>query len=67
MAAVSPRSLQARLLILVFLAFLPAIVIFWFANREVRDLQLKAKEQDLVNRAGVALCWWYTIYYNTQF
>lgn len=51
MADVSSRNLQVRLLILVFLAFIPALGIFWYANRELRDLQLEAKEQELVQRA----------------
>lgn len=49
---VSSRNLQVRLLILVFLAFIPALGIFWYANRELRNLQLEAKEQELVQRAG---------------
>ncbi|MCJ7628699.1 MAG: hypothetical protein MUO50_09970 [Longimicrobiales bacterium] len=51
MVPVSSRNLQVRLLILVFLAFIPALGIFWYANREFRSLQLEAKEQDLVLRA----------------
>jgi hypothetical protein len=50
MVDVSSRNLQIRLLILVFLAFVPALGIFWFANRELRSLQLEAKEQELVQR-----------------
>lgn len=53
MADISIRNLQTRLLILVFLAFLPAMGIFWYANHEVRELQLQAKEQELVLRAQV--------------
>jgi hypothetical protein len=53
MANISHRSLQARLLVLVFLAFLPAMGIFWYANRSVRELQLQAEEQELVLRAQV--------------
>jgi len=52
MVDVSSRNLQVRLLILVFLAFIPALGIFWYANRELRNLQLEAKEQELVQRAG---------------
>jgi len=51
MVDVSSRNLQVRLLILVFLAFIPALGIFWYANRELRSLQLEAKEQELVQRA----------------
>ena len=51
MVDVSSRNLQVRLLILVFLAFVPALGIFWYANRELRSLQLEAKEQELVQRA----------------
>ena len=51
MVDVSSRSLQVRLLILVFLAFIPALGIFWYANREFRNLQLEAKEDDLIRRA----------------
>jgi len=52
MEDVSPRNLQVRLLILVFIAFIPALGIFWYANREFRNLQLEAKEQELIQRAG---------------
>ena len=51
MPEVSSRNLQARLLILVFLAFIPALGIFWYANRALTNLQLEAKEQDLIQRA----------------
>ena len=51
MANVSTRTLQLRLLILVFLAFVPALGFFWYANRELRTLQLEAKEQALSQRA----------------
>ena len=51
MVDVSSRNLQVRLLILVFLAFIPALGIFWYANRELRILQLEAKQQELVRRA----------------
>jgi len=50
MVDVSSRNLQVRLLILVFLAFIPALGIFWYANAELRKLQLEAKEQELVQR-----------------
>ena len=53
MASVSTRTLQLRLLILVFLAFVPALGFFWYANGNLRDLQLQAKEQELVQRAQV--------------
>ena len=53
MADVSPRTLQIRLLILVFVAFLPAIGIFWYASHHLRQLQLQAKEQELALRAEV--------------
>ena len=51
MVDVSSRSLQVRLLILVFLAFIPALGIFWYANRELRSLQLEAKQGELLQRA----------------
>jgi len=51
MANVSTRTLQVRLLILVLLAFLPALGFFWYANGELRQLQMEAKEQELVQRA----------------
>ena len=51
MTDVSSRNLQTRLLILVFLAFVPALGIFWYANRALTSLQLEAKEQDLVQKA----------------
>lgn len=51
MADVSSRILQVRLLILVFLAFIPALGLFWYTNRALRDLQLDAKRGDLVMRA----------------
>jgi hypothetical protein len=54
MADVTSRNLQARLLILVFLAFIPAMGLFWYANRELRSLQMEAKEQELAQRAYVA-------------
>jgi hypothetical protein len=50
MASVSTRTLQLRLLILVFVAFVPALGFFWYVNRELRDLQTQAKEQELVRR-----------------
>lgn len=52
MANVSSKNLQVRLLILVFLAFVPALWIFWYANRELRDLQLQAKQEDLEQRVA---------------
>lgn len=51
MASVSTRTLQVRLLILVLLAFIPAIGFFWYASGELRELQLEAKEQELLQRA----------------
>ena len=51
MANVSSRTLQLRLLILVFLAFIPALGFFWYANGKLRTLQLQAKEQELVQRS----------------
>lgn len=53
MADVSSKNLQIRLFILVVLAFIPALGFFWHANRELRSLQLQAKEQELVQRAEV--------------
>jgi hypothetical protein len=51
MAKVSTRTLQLRLLILVFLAFIPTLGFFWYANSELRSLQLQAKEDELAQRA----------------
>lgn len=51
MANVSSRTLQLRLLILVFVAFIPALGFFWYVNGELRTLQLEAKEQELARRA----------------
>jgi hypothetical protein len=51
MVTISTRTLQVRLLVLVLLAFIPAIAFFWYANGELRDLQLEAKEQELLQRA----------------
>jgi len=51
MANVSTRTLQLRLLILVFVAFFPALGFFWYVNGKLRSLQLEAKEQELVRRA----------------
>lgn len=52
MVEVTSRNLQVRLLVLVFLAFIPALGIFWYANHELRELQLEAKEQELAHRAA---------------
>ncbi len=54
MTEVSSRNLQIRLLVLVFLAFIPALGFYWYADRELRSLQMKAHEQELVRRAVVA-------------
>jgi hypothetical protein len=51
MANVTTRTLQLRLLILVFVAFLPALGFFWYTNGKLRHLQLEAKEQELARRA----------------
>jgi len=51
MTNVTTRTLQVRLLILVVLAFLPALGFFWYVNGELRQLQMEAKEQELVQRA----------------
>jgi hypothetical protein len=51
MANVSSRTLQLRLLILVFVAFIPALGLFWYVNGELRTLQLEAKEHELASRA----------------
>ena len=53
MATISSRTLQFRLLILVFLAFVPALGFFWYVNGKLRTLQMEAKEQELVRRAEV--------------
>ena len=51
MASVSSRTLQLRLLILVFVAFIPALGLFWYVNGELRTFQLEAKERELAARA----------------
>jgi hypothetical protein len=51
MADVTPRNLQVRLLVLVFIAFIPALGLFWYANRGLRELQMEAKRADLSMRA----------------
>ena len=51
MATISSRTLQVRLLILVLLAFIPAIGFFWYANGELRELQLTSTEAELLQRA----------------
>ncbi|MFO8173996.1 MAG: cache domain-containing protein [Gemmatimonadota bacterium] len=53
MADVDTRTLQVRLLILVLLAFIPALALFWYTNREIRELQMNAAEQELAQRAQV--------------
>jgi hypothetical protein len=53
MTDVSSKNLQIRLLILVFLAFIPALAFFWYANRETRALQLQGKEAELSQRVQV--------------
>jgi hypothetical protein len=53
MATISSRTLQVRLLVLVLLAFIPAIAFFWYANGELRDLQRSSLEQELLHRAEV--------------
>ena len=66
MAQVTSRNLQARLLILVFLAFIPAMGFFWYANRELRNLQMEAKEQELVKRAEVTAAEYRTLMSQSQ-
>ena len=51
MATISSRTLQLRLLILVFVAFVPALGFFWYANGKLREMQSESKEQELVQRA----------------
>lgn len=51
MPTVSSRVLQVRLLILVLLAFIPAIGFFWYTSSELRELHLEAQEQELARRA----------------
>jgi hypothetical protein len=53
MTDVSSKNLQVRLLILVLLAFIPALGFFWYANKEMRALQLQSKEQELLQRVQV--------------
>ncbi len=50
MPTVTSKNLQIRLLILVVLAFLPALGFYWYANGALRDLQVEAKEKDLLQR-----------------
>jgi hypothetical protein len=51
MAGVGQRNLQSRLFLLVVIAFLPAVAIYLYANRELRELQLDLHEQDLLHQA----------------
>jgi len=51
MAGVGQRNLKSRLLLLVVIAFLPALAIYLYANRELRQLQLELHEQDLLHQA----------------
>lgn len=53
MADVSTRTLQVRLLILVLLAFIPALGFFWYTSGKLRDLRKQTAEQELIQRAQV--------------
>jgi hypothetical protein len=66
MADVSPRTLQVRLLILVFVAFIPAMGIFWYASRQLRNLQMEAKEQELAFRAEVVVAEYRSMIHQSQ-
>ncbi len=46
-----PRNLQARVYLLVILAFLPALGLYWYANGELRRLQVASFERDLIRSA----------------
>jgi hypothetical protein len=48
MTATSNPGFTGRVLLLVLIAFLPAAGIYWFANREIRALQLTNQEQELL-------------------
>jgi hypothetical protein len=50
MPVVTSKNLQVRLFILVILAFIPALGFYWYANRELRDFQTIAKEEELLQR-----------------
>ena len=41
-------NLTSRVLLLVLIAFLPALGLYWYANREIRELQLSSQEQELL-------------------
>ncbi len=49
-----PRNLQARLFLLVILAFLPALGLYWYSNRELGRLQLQGHVRDLVQVTQLA-------------
>jgi hypothetical protein len=66
MAQVTSRNLQVRLLILVFLAFIPAMGFFWYANRELRSLQMEAKEHELIQRAQATAAEYRSLLRHTQ-
>lgn len=53
MAGVTERSLQVRLFVMLALAFLPALGLFWYATSELRRLETRAHEQDLTRYAQV--------------
>lgn len=53
MVQIRSRNLQTRLFLLMLLAFFPAVALYWYANRELRSLQIEAHEQHLVYNAQV--------------
>jgi len=53
MADVSTRTLQVRLLILVLLAFIPALGFFWYTSGKLREIRTETAEQELVQMAQV--------------
>jgi hypothetical protein len=53
MPASPPKGLQSRLFVLVVLAFLPAVALYWYANRELRAAERSAHERELLRAAQV--------------
>lgn len=54
MSFLLPHSLRGRLLLLVILAFLPAVALFAYANIQLRALMLDAREREVARAAEVS-------------
>jgi HAMP domain-containing protein len=53
MASLPPHSLRGRLLLLVVLAFIPAVGLFIYANLQLRRVMVEAGEEELLRSAEV--------------